>query len=75
MMEFSGKNSSENLYLLHAARLMTRLIRVWPAVDSSWKALLYNIWIVVQASLNTTHIVDKPWVRIIEFSVLKHQLY
>ena len=29
------------LILLHAARLMTRLTGVWPAVDLSWKALVY----------------------------------
>ena len=44
MMEFSGKNSSQNLYcslnLLHAACLMTQLIGVRPAADLSWKALL-----------------------------------
>ena len=43
LMKFNSQNSSENLYnaliLLHAARLMTWLIGVRPAVDSSWKAL------------------------------------
>ena len=43
IMKVSSKNSTENLYstliLLHAARLMTRLIGVWPAVDLSCKAL------------------------------------
>ena len=55
MMEFSGKNSSENLYnsliLSHAARLMTRLIGVWPAVDLSWKALVYIYFQPLQALL------------------------
>ena len=43
MMEFGDKNSSENLYcslnLLHAARLLTQMIGVRPALDLSWKAL------------------------------------
>ena len=46
-MEFNSQNSSENLYnaliLLHAARLMARLIGVRPAVEISWKTLLYSI--------------------------------
>ena len=29
------------IIMLHTARLMTRLIRVRPAVDLSWKALVY----------------------------------
>ena len=48
LMKFSSQNSSENVYnaliLLHAARLMTRLISVRPAVELSWKTLLYSIY-------------------------------
>ena len=48
MLEFSDRNSSENLcsslLLLHAARLMTWVIEVRPAVDLSWKALWYIYW-------------------------------
>ena len=43
LMKYNSQNSSENLYkalvLFHAARLMTRLISVRPAVDLTWKAL------------------------------------
>ena len=48
-MKFSSKNSTKTLYialiLLHAARLMTRLIEVRPAVDFSWKAryIVYKV--------------------------------
>ena len=46
LMKLNSQNSLGNLYnapiLLHAARLMTRLISVGPAVDLNWKALLYS---------------------------------
>ena len=46
MMKFISQNSSENLRnspnVFHVARLMTRLIGVRPAVDLSWKALVYK---------------------------------
>ena len=44
MMKFDSKNSSKtlnsSLILLHAARLVTRLMSVRPAVDLNWKALV-----------------------------------
>ena len=45
MIKLNSQNSSENvktpLILLHVAHLMTRLTGVLPAVDLSWKALVY----------------------------------
>ena len=55
-MEFSGKNSSENLYssliFLHAARFLTQLIGVQSVVDSSWKALICNVEKAIVSFLN-----------------------
>ena len=40
------------LVLLHAARLMTRPTGVGPAVDLSWKALLYALLVTCVGKVN-----------------------
>ena len=56
------------LILLHAARLMTRLMGVRPAVDFSWKALTYiNVWIFDFLFVETMQLIEKGADSLLEY--------